>query len=44
MNIRALKKLGWDILVVWECQIKRPETIMHKILTFMKNGSYVNQC
>lgn len=21
-NIRALKKLGWDVLVVWECQVK----------------------
>jgi DNA mismatch endonuclease, patch repair protein len=20
-NIRALKKLGWDVLVVWECQV-----------------------
>ena len=21
-NIRALKKLGWDVLVVWECQVR----------------------
>lgn len=21
-NIRELKKLGWDVLVVWECQVK----------------------
>ena len=21
-NIRALKKLGWDIFVVWECQVQ----------------------
>ena len=22
-NIRALKKLGWDVLVVWECQVRK---------------------
>ena len=21
-NIRTLKKLGWDVLVVWECQVR----------------------
>lgn len=21
-NIAALKKLGWDVLIVWECQVK----------------------
>ena len=35
-NQKALKKLGWDILVVWECQIKKPETIMDKITTFLE--------
>ena len=36
-NIRQLKKLGWDILVIWECQTKKPEKIVRKIITFMKN-------
>jgi len=34
-NYRALKKLGWQILVVWECQTKRPEKIVHKITKFI---------
>jgi len=36
-NICALKKLGWDVLVVWECQLKKPEMILNKITTFLKN-------
>ncbi len=35
-NQKALKKLGWQILVVWECQTKKPETIMNKIITFLE--------
>jgi DNA mismatch endonuclease, patch repair protein len=35
-NQKALKKLGWQILIVWECQTKKPETIMNKIITFLE--------
>ena len=36
-NSRKLKKLGWRVLVIWECQIRKPETIMKKIIAFMKS-------
>jgi DNA mismatch endonuclease, patch repair protein len=35
-NQKALKKLGWQILVVWKCQTKNPETIMNKIITYLE--------
>jgi DNA mismatch endonuclease (patch repair protein) len=35
-NFKALKKLGWKILVIWECQTKRPEKITDKITSFLK--------
>jgi len=30
-NIRELKKLGWKIIVVWECEIKNEKKILKKI-------------
>jgi len=30
-NQRALRKLGWKVIVVWECQTKRPEKLEVKI-------------
>ena len=35
-NRSKLLKLGWKILVVWECQIKKPERITDKIISFLK--------
>jgi DNA mismatch endonuclease (patch repair protein) len=35
-NYRALKKLGWKVLVIWECQTKRPEKIIDKMTSFLE--------
>jgi DNA mismatch endonuclease (patch repair protein) len=36
-NIKDLKNLGWEILVVWECEIKKkPEKVAEKIGRFLK--------
>jgi DNA mismatch endonuclease, patch repair protein len=35
--IRALKKAGWDTLVIWECETKRYEYLEKKILSFMQS-------
>jgi DNA mismatch endonuclease (patch repair protein) len=35
-NKSELKKLGWKVLVVWECQIKKPEKLIGKISKFLK--------
>ena len=34
-NIKALKALGWDVLVIWECQLKTPEKLHQKIQSFL---------
>ena len=35
-NVRALKRDGWDVLVVWECWTKRPEYLAKKLETFLR--------
>lgn len=35
-NKNELKKLGWKILVIWECQIKNPRKVIAKISNFLK--------
>lgn len=34
-NVRALRKLGWKALTVWECQIKREVSLEQRILRFL---------
>jgi DNA mismatch endonuclease (patch repair protein) len=41
MQKRNLKKQGWEILVIWECEIKSIEKLQKKIIHFLgpKNQS-----
>lgn len=32
---RRLKALGWEVLIVWECQTKRPEWLQAKVQRFL---------
>jgi len=34
-NIAELKKLGWKILVIWECQLKDLAKLKDKIISFL---------
>lgn len=34
-NLKSLKKLGWDTLTIWECEIPDSESIKNKLLTFL---------
>jgi DNA mismatch endonuclease, patch repair protein len=36
---RALRKLGWKILVVWECQLRDKEQLKNKLWRFLE-GNY----
>ena len=36
-NLKALKKLGWNVLVLWECQLKDIETLQSEIISFFEN-------
>ncbi len=35
-NRRALRQLGWVVLVVWECQIRRREWLAEHLLEFLQ--------
>jgi DNA mismatch endonuclease (patch repair protein) len=32
---RELRKLGWKVLVVWECQLKKPKPLETRIRDFL---------
>jgi DNA mismatch endonuclease, patch repair protein len=34
----ALRKLGWDVLVVWECQIKNNEQLENIVTRFLEGA------
>ncbi|MBI1389667.1 MAG: DNA mismatch endonuclease Vsr [bacterium] len=35
-NRRALKKQGWDVLVIWECQLKNEERLRARLAAFLR--------
>lgn len=37
-NKRALRALGWKILVVWECQLGNKEHLKNRIVQFLEFG------
>ena len=34
---KALKKLGWKCLVIWECQLNEKDKLTEKIVRFMED-------
>ncbi len=34
-NLRTLRRLGWRVLVVWECETRKPEKIAERIQKFL---------
>ena len=35
--LRKLRRLGWKVLVVWECEIKKPEKLLLKLERFLQD-------
>lgn len=35
-NVRELGRLGWDVLVIWECLLRKPENLRKRITKFLK--------
>lgn len=33
--LKQLKSLGWETLVIWECEIKKPDTVRHVLMDFL---------
>jgi len=34
-NVRSLKKLGWDVMTVWQCQLKNPARLAKRLKNFL---------
>lgn len=34
-NLEALSAAGWDVMVLWECEIKRGDDIQEKLVNFL---------
>lgn len=39
----VLRKLGWKILVIWECELRELSRVVVKITQFMKEPSFASQ-
>jgi DNA mismatch endonuclease (patch repair protein) len=37
-NKKSLRKLGWDVLTIWECQTRDSEELTKRIETFMEGN------
>lgn len=37
-NVRALNKLGWRCITVWECETKNEEKLRSRLVRFLENG------
>jgi DNA mismatch endonuclease (patch repair protein) len=37
-NQAKLKKLGWQVMVIWECEIRGNEQLRNKIKTFLEEN------
>lgn len=36
-NINQLKQIGWEILIIWECEISNTSTLKSKITSFLSD-------
>lgn len=36
-NLRQLRKLGWKVLTVWECQTKEPERLRKRLASGLRS-------
>ena len=34
-HTRQLRKLGWHVITVWECQLKKPEKVLQRLETLL---------
>lgn len=36
-NRRELRRLGWRVLIVWECQIRKPTAMIERVVRFLES-------
>jgi DNA mismatch endonuclease (patch repair protein) len=35
-NLRLLRRLGWDVLVLWECELKKSPRLQSRLQEFLR--------
>jgi DNA mismatch endonuclease, patch repair protein len=35
---RALRRLGWSVLIIWECQLRDVDTLRRRVRVFLNGG------
>lgn len=35
-NVAALRELGWEVLTVWECEVRDPDSLMPRVVAFLE--------
>lgn len=35
-NVEALREQGWEVLTVWECEVRDPATLMPRVVAFLE--------
>jgi DNA mismatch endonuclease (patch repair protein) len=36
-SLRRLKQLGWQSLVIWECELKQPDQVLRTVTDFLRD-------
>jgi DNA mismatch endonuclease (patch repair protein) len=39
LDVTHLQKLGWDVLVVWECETRHKDVLAERLRSFMQSGT-----
>lgn len=39
INCRRLRKMGWDVMVIWECELRDLDTLLQRIIHFLGKAS-----
>lgn len=37
-SARAIRRLNWDVLTVWQCQVRRPDKILPRLIRFLESN------
>ena len=37
-HVRKLRRAGWGVMTVWECQLKEPERVAARLMKFLANS------
>ena len=38
-NLRLLKQQGWRVLIIWECELRKPGQLQRRLLRFLLSGA-----